>query len=198
MSVVLLDQVQAHIRAAFTKTEVVSVLPYGGEFSAAEIERVSYNCPAIFVTILGWQPLHDGRRLSGKYSRQVRVAAFIAAKHAKRDMRMRQAMVLAEKLCVVMRQWVPDNAGELPVAIGPLEDDPSCENLYSQAVDKLGQSVWLVDWHQAVKPVETPGALVDWLSLAIEDTARITAPDAAAAGESTLVVTEKITFPTNI
>ena len=201
MSVALLDQVQTYIRAAFTKTEVVSVQAYGGEFSAAEIERVSYSCPAIFVTILGWGPLHDGHRLSGKYSRNVRVAAFVAVKHPKRDQRMRLGMALSEKLCTLMRQWMPDNSGGLqgtsPVTIGPLEDDASCENLYSQAVDRLGQSVWLVDWHQAVKPVATPGALVDWLSVAIEDTARITAPDASVAGGTPLTVTEKITFPVN-
>lgn len=197
MSTVLLDQVQTFIRAAFTKNEVVAVQPYAGEFSTEDMKKVSYNCPTIFVTILGWEPLRDGHRMSGKFSRNVRVAAFVVAQHAKRDQRMRLGMALSEKLCIVMRQWMPDNSGGLPVTIGPLEDDASCENLYSQPVDRLGQSVWLVDWHQAVKPVATPGALVDWLSVAIEDTARITAPDAAVAGGTPLTVTEKITFPVN-
>ncbi|QDL55932.1 phage protein Gp37 [Rhodoferax aquaticus] len=201
MSTALLDQVQAYIRAAFTKAEVVTVQPYGGEFNTAEMEKVSYNCPAIFVTVLGWQPLHDGHRLSGKYSRNVRVAAFVVAKHAKRDQRMRLGMALSEKLCLVMRQWMPDNSGGLPITVGPLEDDAACENLYSQPVDRLGQSVWLVDWNQAVKPVLTSvsGAptLIDWLSVAIEDTARITEPAATASGTTPITVTEKITFPVN-
>lgn len=197
MSVALLDQVQAYIRASFTKAEVVDVLPYGGEFSTAEMGKVSYSCPAIFVTVLGWQPLNGGHRLSGKYSRLVRVAAFVVAKHVNRDQRMRMGMALAEKLSLVMRQWMPDNTGGLPITMGPLEDDASSENLYSQPVDRLSQSVWLVDWNQAVKPVATSTALIDWLSVAIEDTARITAPAAAAVGGTPLTVTEKITFPVN-
>lgn len=200
MSTALLDQVEVYIRSAFTKTEVVTVQPYAGEFSSEEMEKVSYNCPAIFVTVLGWQPLQDGSRLTGKYARNVRMAAFVVAKHAKRDQRMRLGMALAEKLCLVMRQWMPDNSGATVINVGPLETDATAENLYSRAVDKLGQSVWLVDWHQAVKPIagaDGKPVLIDWLSVAIEDTARITAPDVPPESPSTLVVTEKITFPEN-
>lgn len=200
MSVALLDQVEAYIRASFTKAEVVTVQPYAGEFSTAEMEKVSYVCPAIFVTVLGWEPLHNGHRMSGKYARNVRVAAFVVAKHAKRDQRMRLGMALAEKLCLVMRQWIPDNSAATLINVGPLEDDASCENLYSQPVDRLGQSVWLVDWHQAVKPVLTAmgaPALTDWLSVAIEDTARIAEPPTSPPAGTPLTVTEKITFPVN-
>lgn len=200
MSTALLDQVEAYIRASFTKTEVVTVQPYGGEFSTSEMDKVSYNCPAIFVTVLGWQPLHSGHRLSGKYARQVRVAAFAVVKNAKRDLRMRQGMALAEKLCLVMRQWMPDNSTATLINVGPLEDDASAENLYSRAVDKQGQSVWLVDWHQAVKPIagaDGKPVLYDWLSVAIEDTARITEPAVTPPTGTPLTVTEQISFPTN-
>lgn len=201
MSTVLLDQAQAYIRAQFTKAEVAQVLPYAGEFNSGEMDKVSYTCPAIFVTVLGWKPLHNGHRLSGKQAREVRVAAFVVAKHAKRDLRMRLAMSLAEKLAFVLRSWMPVNTDGLPVTIGPLEDDASCENLYSQAVDRAGQAVWLVDWTQAVKPVLTasPGAptLIDWLRVDIEDTARIAAPTVADAVGTPLIVTEKIIFPPN-
>ncbi|QDL53137.1 hypothetical protein [Rhodoferax aquaticus] len=200
MSTALLDQVETYIRASFAKTEVVTVQPYGGEFNTGEMDKVSYTCPAIFVTVLGWQPLHAGHRLSGKYARQVRVAAFVVAKNAKREVRMRQGMALAEKLCLVMRQWMPDSSASTLINVGPLEDDASAENLYSRAVDKLGQSVWLVDWHQAVKPIagaDGKPALYDWLSVAIEDTARITEPAAAPPTGAPLTVTEKIIFPTN-
>lgn len=200
MSVALLDQAQAYIRASFTKTEVVAVQSYAGEFNMGEMEKVSYSCPAIFVTVLGWQPLHAGHRMSGIYARLVRVAAFVVTKSAKRDSRMRQGMALAEKLSYVMRQWMPDNANATLINVGPLEDDATAENLYSSAVDKLGQAVWLVDWHQAVKPILAANGqplLYDWLSVAIEDTARITAPAAAPANGVALTVTEKISFPTN-
>lgn len=202
MSAVLLDQALAYTRAAFTKAEVVTVQPYGGEFSSAEMDQVSYVCPAIFLTVLGWEPLRDGHRMSGKFSRKVRMAAFVVAKHAKREARMRLGMALAEKLSLVLRQWMPDNTGNLPITIGPLEDDASSENLYSRAVDKMGQAVWLVDWFQAVKPVltQSPGAptLLDWLSVDIADTARITelAPVAPPAA-TPVVITETITFPVN-
>ncbi|HCY15616.1 MAG: hypothetical protein A2Z93_06165 [Curvibacter sp. GWA2_64_110] len=199
MSSALLDQVQARIRGTFTKTEVVTVQPYGGEFSTAEMKQVSYNCPAIFVTVLGWEPLRDGHRLAGKYSRNVRVAAFVAAKHAKRETRMRLAMDLADKLCLVMRQWMPVNPAEQPVTIGPLESDASSENLYSRAVDELGQSVWLVDWFQPVKPVMGQGTaaptLIDWLGVDIENTVRSTEPAPTAPTDpGPFGVTDKIIF----
>lgn len=202
MSSVLLDQVQAYVRASFSKSEVVSVQPYGGEFSSAEMKQVSYNCPAIFVTILGWQPLQNGHRLAGKYSRNVRVAAFVAAKHAKREERMRLAMNLADKLSLVMRMWMPTNPAEQAMTIGPLEEDASSENLYSRAVDELGQSVWLVDWFQPIKPVLclSSGApvLIDWLGVDIQNTARITPPAPTAPPDpGPFSVTDKITFPTN-
>jgi phage gp37-like protein len=197
MSTVLLDQALAYIRSQFTKAEVVQVLPYAGEFNSGEMDKVSYTCPAIFVTVLGWKPLHNGHRLSGKQAREVRVAAFVVAKHAKRDSRMRLAMSLAEKLAIVLRDWMPTNTGGLPITIGPLEDDASCENLYSQAVDKAGQAVWLVDWAQAVKPIATATALMDWLRVDIEDTARIAEPTVAVVVATPLIVTEKITFSPN-
>jgi hypothetical protein len=200
MSTVLLDQVQAYVRAAFDKAEVATVQAYGGEFSSAEMERVSYTCPAIFLTVLGWEPLHDGHRLSGKYARRVRLAAFVVAKHASREQRMRLGMALAEKLCLVLRQWQPTNGDGSPMTVGPLEDDASCENLYSQPVDRLGQSVWLVDWHQAVKPeMATAGgvSLWDWLTLDIKDTVRGAEVPTVPGVESTLVVSEEISFPEN-
>lgn len=201
MSAVLLDQVQTYIRSQFTKSELVTVEPYAGEFNTDEMKKESFNCPAVFVTVLGWKPLHGGTRLTGKYARDVKVAAFVVTKHPKRQARMRQAMVLSEKLGIVLRNWVPDNTQGLPITIGPLEDDAGAENLYGQAIDRMGLAVWLVDWDQAVKPVldQVSGApvLLDWLSVAIEDTARVTTPPQAPEASSTLVVTEKITFPTN-
>lgn len=202
MSAALLDQVEVRVRAAFTKAEVITVQPYGGEFSAVEMKQVSYNCPAIFLTVLGWEPLHNGHRLAGKYSRNVRVAAFVAAKHAKRETRMRLAMGLADKLCLVMRQWMPVNPADQPMTIGPLEADASAENLYSRAVDELGQSVWLVDWFQPVKPVlsQSTGApvLIDWLGVDIENTVRITEPETPPPpSPGPFGVTDKITFPPN-
>lgn len=150
VSSTLLTQAIAWLRAGFAKAEVSEVRVYGGEFSAAEIPFTSYVCPSIMVTILGWTP-GGNDRLGGKHVRTVRMAAFVAVKHSSRDKRMLQAMDLAERVSVRMRQWQPDCTG-LPISIAPLDEDARCENLYSRALDKQGQALWLVDWDQAAKP----------------------------------------------
>ena len=152
---ILLEQAVARVRAQFSKTEVATVQPYAGEFSSAEIAHKSYNCPAIFMTVLGWQPADNDCRLSGRHANKVRMVAFVAFKHADRNKRMAGAMLLAERLAIVMRQWEPMREAanvDLPVTIAGLETDATCENLYSRALDSVGQALFQVDWHQCVKP----------------------------------------------
>ena len=198
MSALLLDQTLTYIRAQFTRAEVAQVLAYGGEFSTDEIDKVGYSCPAIFVTVLGWERMEGGTRLAGVHTRNVSMAAFIAFKHAKREQRMRGAMNLADKLALVLRTWAPSNIGDVPMSIAPLEHDASCENMYSRGVDKVGQAVWLVRWNQAVKPVAPLPTLVDWLAVDIADTVRSgQTPAVAPLPASTLIVTESITVPPN-
>lgn len=201
MSAALLTESLAYIRAQFTRAQVATVEAYGGEFSGEEIDKLSYNCPAILVTVLGWSPEAHGTRLAGKHVRSVRMAAFVATKHAKREQRMAQAMAIADKLATSLTLWQP--ATTLPVTMAPLEQDPECENLYGRAIDRAGQALWLVRWEQCVAPDVPLDALVDWLSLDIENTARATEPPAAppAPLPRTLinmpVVTDKIIFPEN-
>lgn len=200
----LLDQTVARLRAQFTHAEVVTVQPYGGEFSATEIPFKSYACPAIFVTVLGWSPAGSACRVTGRYTQKVRMAAFIAFKHAERNKRMAGAMLLAERLAVGMRQWAPaldaaNTADDAPVTIGGLEEDASCENLYSRTLDGAGQALWLVDWHQCVRPNVPPEQLYELLHLEIVDTAQAggEAEPAALAVPTPMTVTEAIIFPTN-
>jgi hypothetical protein len=195
---ILLDQAVARVRAQFTKAEVATVQPYAGEFSAAEMPHKSYNCPAIFLTVLGWQPADGGSRLSGRNTNKVRMAAFVAFKHADRNKRMAGAMLLAERLALCLRQWEPmreaSNAS-LPVTIAGLEADATCENLYSRALDTAGQALFLVDWHQCVKPNVPLEQLWDLLAVEIIDSTRggVVPADAAATG-IVPVVTEDVTF----
>lgn len=195
---ILLDQAVARVRAQFTKAEVAMVQPYAGEFSAAEIPHKSYNCPAIFLTVLGWQPADGSNRLSGRNTNKVRMAAFVAVKHADRNKRMAGAMLLAERLALCLRQWEPMREAantSLPVTIAGLEADATCENLYSRALDTAGQALFLVDWHQCVKPNVPLEQLWDLLAVEIIDSTRggVVPADAAATG-IVPVVTEDVTF----
>ena len=198
---ILLDQVVARVRAKFTKAEVATVQPYAGEFSAAEIPFKSYNCPAIFVTVQGWQPADSDCRLSGRHAKKVRLAAFVVFKHADRNKRMAGAMLLAERLGIVMRQWEPMREAanaNLPVTIAGLEADATCENLYGRALDAAGQALFLVDWQQCVKPEVPMEQMWDLLAVDIVDNTRGgTVPADAADTGVVPVVTEDVKFIQN-
>ena len=209
-AVSLLDQAVAFVRAGFTKKEAVTVQKYAGEFSASEMKQLSYSCPAILLTVLGWKEAPAGARLTGRHARQARLAAFVVTKNAKdRQARMSEAMALSEALSVLLRQWAPMTQEPsasalmaLGITVAGLEDEASCENLYSRAVDEQGQALWLVDWYQCFKSVvpigpgrpAVPYALLPALTtVVIEDTAHvaqgpITVPPAATP----ITVTEKI------
>lgn len=198
----LLDAVKALVRAGFTKQEVVTVEAYGGAFNASEIDQVSYACPAIFITVLGWQGAQPGAPLAGPDVRDVRLAAFVATKHAKRELRMEAAMLIADKLALLLKAWSPETSlpADYPLEIAPLEAQPSADNLYSRATDEKGQAVWMVDWQQCAQPVAVPGVLVDWLTAEIHSLARATEPAAplpplAPQLVGKPVVTDEITFP---
>lgn len=195
MSAILLEQTLAYVRGQFTKAEVTEVRSYAGEFSSEEVAQVSYTCPAIFVTVLGWQPQQESRRLVGRYVRAVRMAAFVVYKHANREKRMAGAMHLADKLGVVMRRWRPDSTG-LPLTIAPLEEDARCENLYGRAIDSKGQALWLVDWTQDIAPQVPLEALYDLLTVEITDlTRRGEVPASPTPAPTPLTVTDDVQFP---
>lgn len=197
MSAALLTESLAYIRAQFTRAELATAEAYGGEFSGDEIDKLSYNCPAVLVTVLGWSPETNGTRLSGKHVRNVRLAAFVATKHAKRELRMAQAMQIADKLAVALRLWQPSTT--LPLTIAPLEKDAECENLYGRAIDKVGQALWLVRWEQCVQPAVPLPRLYELLHIDVYDTTRqgtqgVPAAAPLSPNSGPLVVTEDVTF----
>ena len=195
---VLLDQAVARIRASFAKAEVATVEPYGGEFSAAEVNVKGFNAPAIFVTVLGWKPADGDTRMAGRNVNQVRLAAFVATKNVERKKRMASAMLLAERLAICLRQWAPMTEvanASLPVAIAGLEDDAAVENLYSRALDEQGLALFLVDWEQCVKPLVPLEQLLDLLAVEITDnTRRGEVPADAAPAGIVPTVTDDVKF----
>jgi hypothetical protein len=196
MSAILLAQALAYLRPQFTRAEVEELRPYGGEFTVAEIGAVSYTCPAILVTVLGWSPMHDSKRLQGRHVRLVRMAAFVAVKDGDRVRRLAGAQALAEKLAMLIKLWTPDCTG-LAEQLAPMEpdDSPAAENLYGRAIDLKGQALWLVSWAQCVKPAVPLPALVDLLTVEITDIARQgTAPAAGGDGSAQVTVTDEVRF----
>lgn len=193
MSAILLSQALAYVRAQFTPAEVAEVTSYGGEFSAVEIEKVSYRCPAIFIAVLGWTPEPSGKRLTGKYVRAVKMAAFVVFKAVDRDKRMLGAMNLADRLSMLLRRWQPDDT-DSPIAIAPLEEDATCENLYGRALDTKGQALWIVRWEQCIKPLVPVEQLIDLLGIDILDLTQRGAPDDELSS-GVISVTEDVQFP---
>lgn len=196
MSVLLLDQVIAHVRGAFTVSEVREVRAYAGEFSGTEIPQVSFSAPAILITVLGWKPSRNSR-LTGRNVRLVRLAAFIVTKNAtNREARMRDAMLLSERLGITLSLWVPSDTAAL--SIGPLEADAQAQNLYSRAVDDKGLALWMMDWEQACKPLLQPAQMWDLLAIEITDHTRqgLIPGSAAPTATGPLKVTEDVRFTT--
>lgn len=198
MSALLLQATQAYLREQFPPKDLATLQPYGGEFGGEDLGKVSFNCPAILLTVLGWQPVPTGQgsRLVGRNVRNVRMAAFVAFKHAKREARMLGAMNLADRLSQALTRWRPNTQAQ-PYTLAPLDEDAACENLYGQKVDKAGMALWLVDWQQAVTPA--PGTswsdLHDLLHIEIIDTTRQgDVPAAPDAGGVVPTVSETINF----
>ncbi|MFI5448076.1 hypothetical protein [Polaromonas sp. UC242_47] len=126
--VLLLEQAVAYVRASFTKAQVKDVRAYAGEFSTAEMKNVSYNCPAILISLLGWKKPDEGGRLTGRHAKNHRMVAFVVTKNAKsREARMTEAMRLAEDLSALLRQWAP-----------------MAQQPYASAIQ--AQGVTIVDW----------------------------------------------------
>ncbi|HEX7866540.1 MAG TPA: hypothetical protein VF555_16410 [Variovorax sp.] len=197
MSTELLNQALAYVREKFTKKEVVTVKEYGGEFSGEEIDKTSFVCPAIFIAPLGWTPGASGKRLMGRNTRAVSMSAFIVTKSAAgRAARMREAMLLAERLSEAVAAWHPAE-GEGPFALAPLdpEEEPTAENLYGRAVDKAGLALWLVRWRQDVRRRVSPAQAFDLLSVEItSNTQQGVVPETEPPEGPPLTVSHDITF----
>jgi len=145
---VLRDACLAYIKATFG-AQLATVDSYGGSFTEAEIMAKSFLSPAVHLAVLGWHPVHEGRRLSGRHAWRVYMAAFVTVKSVDREMRGDQAVRFAAALADVLRAWQPTGSAQ-GADIGALEEDAEAENLYSRKADELGVARWLVKWDQVV------------------------------------------------
>lgn len=192
MSVLLLDALEPFVRSRFDKKTVATVQPYGGEFNAEEIAQVSFACPAILLSVLGWEQAPPETKMAGvRGSRLVGCAAFVVTKGSKREDRMREAALLADQLAIHLGAWRPADTDALYIT--PVEEEPTCENAYGRAVDKHGLALWVVSWGQCVRPRVAPGELVDLLRVDIETNVVQPSPEPGAEAPE-LTVTDKITF----
>lgn len=170
---ILLDQVMAYTTTHREALGLFEVREYGGQFSAAEIDFASYNCPAVMYTVLGSRPAgSDAKRLTGKHVRLHRMAGFVVTKGATRDKRMREGLEIAERLAYLLHSWKAPDPKDVQAEIGAPEEEPTIENLYGRAVDKEGQALWLLTWQQAVRPLRAPPELSRVLRIDITDHTR--------------------------
>lgn len=193
-SVELLDRSIRYLRGRFDKREVFAVQPYGGQFNADEVPAKSYACPAIFVAVRGWEGRPDSRRLTGRNVRAVEMSAFVATADKTREARMASAMLLAERVAAALQLWQPDDADNIACDIAPLEDAPTCENLYNRAIDRAGQALWVVHWWQAVR-VRSQQELWDLLQVQATSDARVQVPPANAHTPPPVEVQHGIRYP---
>lgn len=197
---ILKAQAIAYVRGLFTTQEVAQVNSYGGEFTEAELSAKSFVCPAIFITSVGWHGEAGGTRLAGRKCKRVYMIAFVLAKSSDRETRAAQALAIAEKLADGLREWMPDS-NALGAVISALEEEPSCENLYTRSLDQKGIARWMVKWDQTVKAVPgttvQPGAQqVPLTAIQIDDVVH-TGGDAPVAPIVPVPVSEGITFDNN-
>jgi len=197
MSVQLLKAALSFVRGRFTKQEVVEVRQYAGEFNSAEMDQLSYTCPAVLLTVLGWQPKPAGGRITGKGTMEARLAAFVATKSLKsRDDRMDAAMTLAARLSAELQLWTPEDAA-LPIYLGSIEEGGSrCENLFSRAIDAKGQALWLVSWTQCFRPKPNVplGELYELQTVEIDDMTRQGVVPTKGVVPTPLAVREQVDF----
>jgi hypothetical protein len=199
MSVLLMSKVKDWLRSEFTATEVVDVQYYGGEFSAEEVQAVSYPTPCIMLAGLGWYPPRGKERMSGSRVRVVRLAAFVVTGQGSRTERMLSAQALAEKLDLKLHAWAPSSVPGDAVEVAAVEPDSvRCENVYNRRIDAKGQALWLVTWHQCVMPLVPPAQIYDLLSVDIHSTNTLPFEAAPSPSEQPIAVTHEIDFtPSN-
>ena len=174
---ILVDRATAFLRTKFTKQELQTLEIYGGQFNAEEVKAVSFACPAVFVAVRGFRPMPQSRQLTGHNVRAVEMSAFVVTKMANRTQRMTAAMVLAERVCLALNDWQPDDDGPGSEAldVAPLEEDAEAENLYNRAVDIAGLALWVVHWTQCIR-IRNTGQLWDLLRVQADSLARAQEP----------------------
>ena len=142
----LIEQLKRDINLALGRSgeNIVNMVEiYGGEFTAAEIDKHTLAAPVILIACLGWESmLAAPKRRIATPARDVRFAFFILTKSPTREMRMMQALAIAERLSGFLIDW--RSSGELSNGCIGVFDAPRAENLYGRSADAGGTALWLV------------------------------------------------------
>ena len=142
----LIEQLKRDINLALGRSgeNIVNMVEvYGGEFTAAEIDKHSLAAPAILIACLGWESmLGVPKKRIATPARDVKFAFFVLTKSPIREKRMMQALAIAERLSGFLIDW--RSSGELSTGCVGVFDAPRAENLYGRSADAGGTALWLV------------------------------------------------------
>ncbi len=148
----LLRAVTAHLKAALPGLRTCDL--YAGEFSGGELSRASLAAPAVLVACLGATRGNDHG--GGLYEFDCRFTAYCLTRHAgSREERGMLALELAEAVLTEIEgnRFELDGAGFARVT--------RLDNLYGEAFDKAGVSLWATTWAQTVLfTPEEPGEVL--------------------------------------
>lgn len=168
---VLLDQQVAYVRSLFTEQAVPTVQEYAGEFNAEEVARLSFSCPAVLLSVLGWTDARESKRMGGRRNARLhKCVAFVVTNDVDRIERMKAATAIADSLAYGLNAWTPQD--QASCAIAAIEDEPQAENMFGRAIDQKGLALWMLVWEQAAMPLRSPAAMFDLTRVSIESTAR--------------------------
>ena len=196
----LIEQLCVDLDAAFGRKGsrvaglVNQVQLYGGEFTSAELGKVSTASPTVFITALGFSPVTESRYVATP-ARKVNIALFVLTKgemgkHGARENRMLQAMNIAEHIAAWLPKWNPQN--ELSSGCIGRFDLATAENMFGRQVDDKGLAIWLVR-----STIDVSSCCSDGTPLLIAPTFEVisnpvvTVPDEAVP-EAEVVVTNEV------
>lgn len=170
---VLLEQQLAYVRSLFTEQAVPTVQEYAGEFNAEEVNRMSFSCPAVLISVLGWGGAKDSKRMGNRRNARLhKCVAFVVTDDVNRIDRMKAATAIADSLAYGLTAWTPED--QPTCAISAIEEEPDAENMFGRAMDQKGLALWMLVWEQAAMPLRSPAAMFDLTKVSIESTARHT------------------------
>lgn len=176
----LIEQLKNDINQALGRSgeDVVKMVEvYGGEFTAAEINKHSLSAPAILIACLGWSPLDKVKKRIATPARDVKFAFFILTKSTNRKERMLEALAISERLSGFLIEWV--NTNQVSNGCVGKFDNPHAENLYGRAADSGGTALWLVtsgievSYCTLISPAVSHGSVKSFMATLIAPTVTI-------------------------
>ncbi len=152
----LLDGIVRFISQAMP--ELNTVERYAGQFKEGTEKRVSFKCPAVFIASLGKRYDQTYQRDFGQVAVNARLVFFCIAGEGRRDKRTVTAEDMADHIVVLGHgsNWDVDGAEEAVFE--------RAENAFSDAFDKQGLGMWVVEFTQRYRLGEStwpPGEQVE-------------------------------------